>query len=196
MPDQNKEDRLVDQSDGFFGDPPLLRGEDKTNSLKLLTAVAQHYQPEDVIDWMMVNDVTNKYLEETRFRRMSSALIEGAKPEALEILLRPFYSSGTMFNAGPSEIAKDYFCGDPKTKKAMAVLVAHCGITVEIIEAKATHLVIGPLLVLDRMSGNREKSRRNLRKEHELRRKETEPPLAASHNPADRASHVPKKAAA
>ena len=51
----------------------------------------------------------------------------------------------------------------------MALVVARCGIEERHIEAKATQLVINPLLILDRMGGNREKSRRILRKEHELR---------------------------
>jgi hypothetical protein len=192
MSDKDKDDHLVDQSDSFFGEPALLKGEDKTENLKLLTAVAQYIQPEKVFDWMMVNDTTNNYQEEMRFRRISAALIEGAKPEALEALLRPLCTA--YFNEGPSDVARDYFSGDSKTKKEAALSVAHYGITPEMIEAKATQLVIGPLLVLDRMSGNREKSRRIHRKEHELRRRERERRSTSNDNAATRGSDGQKKA--
>ena len=171
MSDQTN-DQLVDQSDSFFEEPALLVGEDRTKTLDMLTAVAEHVRPEDVFERMMVNDTANYYREEMRFRRISAALIESAKPEALEVLLRPFFEQGTIITDGPSEIAKGYFNGDHKQREAMASIVARCGIEEGHIEAKATQLVIATLLVLDRMGSNREKPRRILRKEHELRRKE------------------------
>lgn len=165
-------DQLVDQSDSFYEEPALLIGEDRTKALNMLAAVTEHIRPEDVFERMMVNDTVNYYREEMRFRRMSADLIESAKPEALEVLLRPFFDDGTIFKDGPSEIAKGYFNGDHKTREAMALVVARCGIEDGHIESKAMQLVISALLALDRMGANREKSRRILRKEHELRRKE------------------------
>ena len=96
MSDQNN-DQLVDQSDCFFEEPALLTGEDRTKTLKMLNAVAGYIEPEDVFEQMMVNDTVNYYWEEMRFRRISAALIESAKPEALEVLLRPFFDAGTIF---------------------------------------------------------------------------------------------------
>jgi hypothetical protein len=196
MSDQNDNDRSVDQSDNFFGEPALLKGEDKTNNLKLFTAVAEHIEPENVYDWMMVHDTANNFREEQRFKRISADLIEAEKPKALEILLRPFCVDPLDIYTRPDGIARDYFSGDSKAKKEAASTVAYHGITPGMIEAKAAHLVMGPLVAFDRMSGNREKSRRILRKEHELRRKQREQRLAVNDNAASRASHGPKEAEA
>ena len=107
-------DQLVDQSNSFFEEPALLIGEDRTNSLSMLTAMTEHVRPEDVFEEMMVNDTANYYREEMRFRRISAALIEGAKPEALEVLLRPFFDDGTLFTDGPSEISEGLFQWRPQ----------------------------------------------------------------------------------
>ena len=74
--------------------------------------------------------------------------------------------------------------------------VAGYGITPGMIEAKAAQLVTGPLVAFDRMSGNREKSRRIIRKEQEQRRKGREQRLAVNDNAAGSASLGPKEAEA
>jgi hypothetical protein len=189
-------DHAVDPFEGLLGEPALLKGEDRNNNLKLLTAVAQLFKPEDIIDRMMAHDTANNFREEQRFRRISADLIEGAKPEALENLLRLFCADPLDLGSTPDGIARDYFSGESKAKKEAASTVAYYGITPGMIEAKAAQLVMAPLVAFDRMSGNREKSRRILRKEHELRRKERQQRLAVNDNAAGRGSHAPKEAEA
>jgi hypothetical protein len=195
MSDQN-DDRSVDQSENFFGEPALLKGENKENNLKLLNAVTQYFEPENVYDQMIVHDTANNFREEQRFRRISADLIEGAKPEALENLLRLFCADPLDLGSTPDGIARDYFGGETKARKEAASTVAYLGITPGMIEAKAAQLVMAPLVAFDRMSGNREKSRRILRKEHELRRKERQQRAAVNDNAVGRASHGSKEAEA
>jgi hypothetical protein len=120
-------------------------------------------QPKDVFDWMMVDDQTNKYWEEHRYKGGAAALIEGAYPIALESLISPFCQIPEV----PSQVVSAYYGGDKKTKSAAASRVAKCGITPAQIQAKAIQLVGSGLQILDRMRLNRETGRRILRKEHQ-----------------------------
>jgi hypothetical protein len=81
-------------------------------------------------------------------------------------LLQPI-CKGT--NEIAATIALDYYSTDPKEKKAIVAQLVQYGITIEMIEAKAMQIAGGGLLMFDRMIGNRETSRRLLRKELERR---------------------------
>lgn len=131
----------------------------------LRTEVIKVIQPKNVFDWMMVNDQTDKYWEEHRYKGGSAALIEGAYPAALESLLGAFCGD---FDPA-SQVVRDYYGSDKKAKSVAASRVAKCGITPAQIQAKAIHLVGSGLQMLDRMRLNRETGRRILRKEHQLR---------------------------
>jgi hypothetical protein len=193
---QIPEDHPADQVDSMFGKPALLKGENKGHFMQLLAAVASDLNPKTSFDQMMVYDHANKYWEEARLRRISASLIESAKIEALEILLRPFCGDVTEIGERPADLARDYFCGQTNSRKNAHESVSVYGITPELIEAKAMQLVIGPLNIIDRMSGNRETSRRLLRKEHEQLRKERERVRAANDNAAARAADGAVKAEA
>jgi hypothetical protein len=184
---------MPDSAANLFGEPALLKGENKDQYMRLLAAVEADLKPETSFDWMMVYDQTNKYSEELRLRRISTSLIEGAKAEALEILLRPHCVDMFDISDRSPSIARNYFSGDANAKKEAIKTVAYYGITPEQIEAKAMQVVIGALHVIDRMSSNRETSRRILRKEHAILRKERERQLAANDNTAARASDGSKK---
>ena len=81
-------------------------------------------------------------------------------------LLQPI-CKGT--NEIAATIALDYYSTDPKEKKAIVAQLVQYGITIEMIEAKAMQIAGGGLLMFDRLIGNREASRRLLRKELERR---------------------------
>jgi hypothetical protein len=149
----------------LFGEPPLIKGEDKQRYLRLRAAVTHSVEPKTVYDWMLVNDTTNKYWEELRFRRMAAALIDGAYLEALEQLLRSFVDGLDI----PLAVAQAYYCGDKETKKRTASRIAAYGITEDHIQAKAVEIIGGSLLTVDRMITSREASRRKLRKENRRR---------------------------
>jgi len=149
----------------FFGEPALIEGESGELYSLLRAEIIKVIQPKDVFDWMMVDDQTDKYWEEHRYKGGAAALIEGAYPNALEILISPFCK---MFEVS-SQVASDYYGGDKKAKSAAAVRVAECGITSAQIQAKAIQLVGAGLQMMDRMRLNRETGRRILRKEHRQR---------------------------
>ena len=149
----------------FFGEPALIEGESKELYSLLRAEVIKVIQPKDVFGWMMVDDQTDKYWEEHRYKGGAAALIEGAYPKALESLISPFCQIPEV----PSQVVSDYYGGDKKTKSAAAVRVAKCGITLAQIQAKAIQIVGGGLQMMDRMRLNRETGRRILRKEHQQR---------------------------
>jgi hypothetical protein len=147
----------------FFGEPALIDGESKELYSFLRTEVIKVIQPKNVFDWMMVNDQTDKYWEEHRYKGGSAALIEGAYPAALESLIGAFCGD---FDPA-SQVVRDYYGSDKKAKSEAASRVAKCGITSAQIQAKAIQLVGSGLQMLDRMRLNRETGRRILRKEHQ-----------------------------
>jgi hypothetical protein len=153
------------QSGDLFGEPALIEGESKELYSQLRAAVIKIIQPKDAFDWMMVDDQTDKYWEEQRYKHGAAALIEGAYPEALENLMGPFCQMPDV----PSQIASDYYGGDKKAKAAAVSRVAKRGITPQQIRARAMQMVGGGLQMMDRMRFNRETGRRILRKEHQQR---------------------------
>ncbi len=196
MADCNEDDHSIDPTLDLFGEPALLKGEDKALYLKLRAAVAANLEPKTFADWTIVHDQTSKLWEEQRLKRATAALIDGAQPEALEILLRPFSAAMEFINESPSDIARNYFSGDPKDKKEAILSVTHNGITPAQIQAKAMEIRSGGLQMIERMGVNRENGRRMLRKEHELRRKERERQRAANDNAAARKSDSSRDAEA
>src|SRR5271155_103740 len=100
-----EEDQTDDQSDNMFGQPPLLKGEDRKRYFSLRAALAAAVKPTTVFDWMMVVDQTDKYWEEMRYKRNCAALIESAYVEAFEHLVGPFCTIPDV----PSAIARDYY---------------------------------------------------------------------------------------
>jgi hypothetical protein len=157
--------QVAEQIVALFGDPPLIKGEDSERYFKLLDAVAHSVEPKTVYDLMMVKDITDKYWEEIRLRRSAAALIDGAYVKALALLLEPFCSMPDV----PTDIARRYCDGDKVAKKQTASRLAAHGITEEQIQAKAVEIIGNALLMIDRMMGSREVSRRRLRKENKRR---------------------------
>src|ERR1035437_5481058 len=157
---------MTDPAADLFGEPALIKGEDKERYMSLFAMVEADMKPKTFLDRMMVQEQTNKIWEEQRLRSNAAALTEGAFPEALEILLRPFcdITTGTS-----SAIARNYYSGDSKTKEGAASFLAKCGITTAQIQAKAMQINSGGHQTIDRMINNRENSRRGLRKEFERR---------------------------
>jgi hypothetical protein len=185
MSSEKPEDKNINQLEPLFGEPPLLKGEDKARYMKLRAAVEAELQPKTFLERMNVHDQTNKLWEEQRLRRYAAALRDGAFMEALQSLLEPI-CEGTIEIA--ATVALDYYSTDPKEKKSIMAQLAQYGITIEMIEAKAMQITCSGLLMFDRMIGNREASRRLLRKELERR---SEFPDNAVASPSVVPKHVP-----
>lgn len=160
------QEKATDLIEDLFGEPPLLKGEDKARYMRLRAAVEAEVNPQNFFERLNVYDQVNKLWDELRLRRHATALTQGAFMEALQSLLEPI-CEGTIENA--AQIALDYYSTDPKEKKALLAQLAQYGITTEMIEAKAMQIAAGGLLMFDRMIGNRETGRRHLRKELERR---------------------------
>ena len=159
---------MTNKIDDLFGKPSLIKGEDEDRYLRLRAAVEAEIKPKTVFDWMMVNDQTDKYWEELRYKRGSAALIDTAHVEALASLLRPIFAQKmTLITA--DKAAVNFYSADPKAKKEVTAVMKKYGITEAMVQAKAMQIIGGTLQLFDRMIINRESSRRILRKENERR---------------------------
>jgi hypothetical protein len=185
----SSEEKATNPIDDLFGEPPLLKGEDKARYMRLRAAVEAEINPKTIFDQIMVRDLTDKYWDEQRIKRNAAALTKGAFMQALQILLEPI-CKGT--NEIAAQMSLDYYRTDPREKKALAVQLAQYGITIEMIEARAMQIAAPGLQAFDRMIANRETSRRHLRKELERRPKRDDADIASPAVPPDQVV-VPNK---
>jgi hypothetical protein len=151
----------------FFGQPPLLRGENEVLYRALLSEVERMIEPKTILDRMDVRDITDKIWEAQRYKRLEPRLIESASISALAHLLAP------IFELSPSrglEAANMYYGQDRAKRKVAAGLLSHHKITDEVILAKALAQVGGHVADIDRLITARERSRNNLFKDHQRRR--------------------------
>ena len=84
---------MTDLAADLFGEPPLMKGEDKDRYFRLLAAVKHQIQPQDFFDEVRVHELTDKIWEQQRCKHSVAALVEGAYVEALSNLLRPFIAA-------------------------------------------------------------------------------------------------------
>src|SRR5664280_340023 len=172
---KDQETQIISQMRVLFGKPPLIKGESEEDYWKLWEAFVEDIKPKRWPDWIVVNDLAHKYWEQLRLRRYSTALIEGACIEALEVLLRAFLKQAaeakgaSIDNEISKDIARFYYVGLDGAKQRAYLYVAECGITADQIFALAMQMRGSGLLMLDRMDGNRENACRALRKEIERR---------------------------
>jgi hypothetical protein len=159
---------VTNKIDDLFGKPSLINGEDEGRYLRLRAAVEAELKPKTVFDWMMVNDQTDKYWEELRYKRGSAALIDSAHIEALATLLDPIFAQKmSLINANKAAI--NFYSADPKAKKEVTAVMTQYGITEAMVQAKAMQIIGGTLQLFDRLITSRQSSRRILRKENERR---------------------------
>lgn len=63
-------DSILDpQMCDLFGEPPLLKGEDKERYLRLLALVEDQIRPKTIFEKMLVRDLTDKYWEQLRCKQ-------------------------------------------------------------------------------------------------------------------------------
>lgn len=60
----------------FFGDPPLMRGEDVSLYNKLMNLFTELVDPKDAVEWWWVKDVTDHTWEIRRLRRFKVLFVE------------------------------------------------------------------------------------------------------------------------
>jgi hypothetical protein len=172
MSAEKQEDPSINPMCNLFGEPPLLRGEDKERYLRLLAAIQHQVEPKTIFDQMRVRDLTDKYWEQQRCKQSCASLVEGAYIDALESLLRPFCSPTLSFGEHvASRMARDYYSGEvkPAEMKKLELQLVQYGITAEQIRAKAMQLCGGGVVMLNRMETNCASSLRLLHKESDRR---------------------------
>jgi hypothetical protein len=179
----------VDQLDDLFGEPPLIRGEDKARYWRLHGAIAHQMKPITVLDKMRVRDTADKLWQQQRCKQSTASIIESAFVEALMILLRPFNSPGMGMEIGEdaaTELARNYYNGEatPKEEEKMECRLAQYFISPEQIRAKAMQICGPDVLIFNRMETHCEASLRMLQKESD-RRNAVESAKARVSDPAE-----------
>ena len=183
----NKREILTShQAQALLGKPNLIQGETEELYFNLWYAFVDEMKPERLSEWIVVNDLVQKRWEQFRLGRLSPALIEGARVNALKSLLEPYSNNFAMsIDDTPTAIARNYFAGDDKEKDKAVRYVEGCGITPDQIVALAMQVCGNGLLMFDRMDNNRQNSSRALRKDAERG-------AAAQGSVPDGASQFPK----
>lgn len=169
MSANNDEDSATSQMDDLFGEPPLMKGEDKARYFRLLAAVEHAIKLETVFDKIRAREIADKLWLQQRCKQSAASLVDGAHIEALEDLLRPFNPPAISFgDDAASAMARDYYSGEAKAKKMEEIetRLAQYGITAEQIRAKAMQLCGGGVLMFNRMETHCENSLRMLQKEN------------------------------
>ena len=164
----------------IFGKPALPPGESRDAYELLRSKVEELLQPENILDAVRVQEITDAIWESQRFKRMSDGLIGTGHRQTLELLLENF---GCSSREGTS-IANDYYGDDPQRRQAAAERLKAYGITDDQIHAKALGKAAKELDLFDRLISNRGITRRALLKEHErfqkraakTKRRQAEPP--------------------
>ena len=80
-------DKGSDSLRRLFSAPSLMQGEDSDVYAELYARVEEVVQPQDVMDQMMVTDVTNHFWEQQRYRRCTGTVINTKRRAALERIL-------------------------------------------------------------------------------------------------------------
>lgn len=73
-----------------FGRPPLLRDEDANLYDALFSRVVAAARPRDPFEWMLLKDYADLAWEIFRLRRAKAGIIDGARKNALVLILNRF----------------------------------------------------------------------------------------------------------
>ena len=172
MSADNQQDSALSQMSDLFGEPPLIKGEDKARYWRLHAAVGHELQPKTVFEKIYVREYTDKLWQQQRCKQSAASIVDGAYIEALASLLRPFNPPTISIGEDPAtEMARDYYSGkaDAKRMAEMDFRLAVLGISTEQIRAKAMQLCGNGVLMFNRMETTCETSLRMLRKENDRR---------------------------
>ena len=166
---------MNDPFDDLFGKPLLLEGDDEERYNRMRDAVIRDLQPKDVFEWINARDQVDKLWEEQRYKRASTALINGAVLNAVKFYLNELPKRIFGIHTPTADLALLYFSNNPKERKEVISLLAQYGITIQEIHAKAAQLEGGGIQGFERLVAARESERRRLRKERNARRQDRDP---------------------
>jgi hypothetical protein len=181
------ESKIPDQLKGLFCEPPLLEADDPEHYWGFVLALIDERSPETASDWIAVHDWVTKLWEERLLRRASNDFVRAgiirelggflAAENGPELTFHSLEDVAQMQRHRDAETQrwlKESASDNPKDRKKIGPLLAGFGTTEAALYAKVHERNSSVLQTFDRMIAAREKSRRKLRNEDELRRRRQE----------------------
>ena len=155
----------VTASDDFFGQPPLLEGEDGAAYFDLLEKVRASVKPRDVLEEIATRDFVDITWEILRLRRMRQPVIVAGYSAALEKILTP---SVEFFRL--SSLRDKWLSGDDDARQKVAEVMERAGLSMTDLQARAIDEKIDTIERVDRMTAQAEHRRRLVIDELDRRR--------------------------
>ena len=155
----------VTASDDFFGQPPLLEGEDGAAYFDLLEKVRASVKPRNVLEEIATRDFVDITWEILRLRRMRQPVIVAGYSAALEKILTP----SVEFLRSRS-LRDKWLSGDDDAKQKVAEVMERAGLTMTDLQARAIDEKIDTIERIDRMTAQAEHRRRLVIDELDRRR--------------------------
>ena len=177
-------DKGSDSLRRLFSAPSLMQGEDPDVYAELYARVEEVVQPQDVMDQMMVTDVTNHFWEQQRYRRCTGTVINTKRRAALERILHGAIgldevdtetAADTYFEVARLEEREvtDYSTQVrvPKTRAGVVALMEEHGFVETDIDRAAVETSADALTDLENLAFKHEIRREAIVRELERRRK-------------------------
>lgn len=168
---------IPDYVRGIMLEPPLLEGENPDLYWGIVRGLIEERKPQTMSDWIALSDLATKLWEERLFRKASNALIRGGKLAAVQQFLEeilPGESDLKRTETNAPRHGNKYFSEDPGKRKEYRSLLAKFGVADAEIYARSAQNNSDTIMMFEQMIASRERSRRKLRKEDRVARKERE----------------------
>jgi hypothetical protein len=124
----------------FLNDPPLWRGESRDEYMALLAAIAASCGVrDDVIKWLLVNEIAHQLWEIRRFRKIEAGIVLKHEADVIEEILKTTYAAESD-GMGIVFLARNYahvWTEGPKGRKRVEEILAKHGYDTESIRVKA-----------------------------------------------------------
>jgi hypothetical protein len=145
----------VTASDDFFGQPPLLEGEDGAAYFDLLEKVRASVKPRNVLEEIATRDFVDITWEILRLRRMRQPVIVAGYSAALEKILTPSVEFLRL-----RSLRDKWLSGDDDARQKVAEVMERAGLTMTDLQARAIDEKIDTIERIDRMTAQAEHRRR------------------------------------
>ena len=152
----------------FFGPSPLLKGEDPLKYDQLLQGISEHVQPADIFERIWTRELADLVWETHRYRGLLVSLINASEQQALERVLRPFFSGLRMPEA--EALAWRYRMNEPGALEEVQRLLEKAGLTWHAIKAEALSIRIDDVERINQLIVSAETRRDATLREIERRR--------------------------
>jgi hypothetical protein len=154
----------IDQIKPLIGPPPLVMGESEQEYWLFCSEFIKAWKVKTIPDAIEVYELAQKYWEQNRLRKCSSALVKSARPKALGVIL-----ARVPGLSDTEALAQAYFDTSSKDHEKARGILTKCGITEHQIVAEAMEKRSEGLLLFDRMESYRASASRSLRKDIDRR---------------------------